>query len=242
MSVQPDSALVTDAYHSPLCAPHGAATLGIVAGFVAAFLWFALLYGIWFLVPLQARASDEDAIQQHLQGRRLVSRMSGDVTGDRIADVVLVLSDERRMEFVVTVLRRRHGDKTADGKAPLPPGLDGVDSLQVEMTPLGPPTVKAVKGILIVESLTGGMSVRTAATYRYRFDAEEGRMRLIGLDAERKSSTHSAKLSWNLLTGAQIVKRGDGPDLRRTEKPDPIYMSLTPDPEKALEQAIGKAR
>ena len=30
-----------------------------------------------------------------------------------------------------------------------------------------------------------GMSVRTAATYRYRFDAEEGRMRLIGLDAEK---------------------------------------------------------
>jgi hypothetical protein len=187
--------------------------------------------------PPAAQANDKEVIANHLKGVTLVARLDADVTGDGVADVVLVTSDDARMEFLVTVLRRRHNDRTADGKALLAAELHGVDSLQVEMTPLGPPTVKGVKGILVIESLTGGMSLRTAATYRYRFDAEEGRMRLIGLDAERKSSTHSVKLSWNVLTGTQIVRRGDGPEFKRTEKAHPIYMSLTPSPEELLDRA-----
>jgi len=195
------------------------------------------------VMPLyDAQADDKEVIANVVQGRKLVARLDADVTGDGVPDVVLVTSDEGRMEFVVSVLRRRNNDKTADGRGTLPPSLDGVDSLQVEMTPLGPPTVKGVKGILVVESLTGGATVRTAATYRYRFDAEEGRMRLLGLDAERKSTTHAIKLSWNLVTGAQIVRRGDGPELKRTEKSSPIYMSLTPNPEELLDRAAAAKR
>lgn len=180
-----------------------------------------------------------------VDNRRLVSRLNADISGDGVPDTIFVAADDARFNVTATVLMRLHG-KPVTGKGPME-GLEGIDSLQLELTPLGPPAVKVTKGVLIIESLTGGNTVRTAATYRYRFDADEGRMRLIGLDAERTSTTFGIKLSWNVLTGTHIVRRGDregqtvryGPEFRTTHKTGPIYMSLTPNPEELLDRALG---
>lgn len=175
--------------------------------------------------------------------RRLVSRLDADISGDGVPDTIFVATGE--FEATVTVLLRLHG-KTLDGKGRMS-GLEGIDSLQVELTPFGPPKVSVRNGVLVIESLTGGNFVRTAAVYRYRMDGEEGRMRLIGMDVERKSSTHWARLSWNALTGARTIRqaKGDGPPLaygpesRSTHKSEPIYMSLTPGPDPLLDSALG---
>ena len=180
--------------------------------------------------------------------RRVVSRLNADITGDGVPDTIVVAADGDRFEATVTVLMRQHG-KTLTGKGRME-GLAAIDSLQVELSPLGPPTVRVTKDVLIVESLVGGTTVRTAATYRYRFDADEGRMRLIGLDAERTSTTAGIKLSWNVLTGTHIVRRGNregttlryGPESRTTNKPGAIYMSLTPNPEDLLDRALGEKK
>ena len=172
---------------------------------------------------------------------RFVSRLNADVTGDGVADTIVVTADDKRFENKVTVMmqpRRRPGTVEE---------LEAVDSLQLELTPLGPPAVKVVKGVLVIENLAGGSTVRTAATYRYRFDAEEGRMRLIGLDAERTSSTSVVKFSWNALNGARIVRSGMregeniryGPESKTTYKPGAVYMSLTPTPDELIDAALG---
>ena len=189
-------------------------------------------------------AGGDPDIAALLDGRRFVSRLDADVTGDGVADTIVVTAHDPRFEAIVTVLMRFNG-KPVVGTGVLK-GVQGIDSLTVELSPHGPPTVKVVKNVLIVESLVGGATVRTASTYRYRFDAEEGRMRLIGLDAERTSTTFGIKLSWNVLTGTLIVRRGDregaairyGPETRSTDKQTPIYMSLTPNPEELLDRAL----
>jgi hypothetical protein len=92
--------------------------------------------------------------------------------------------------------------------------------------------------------------VSTAATYRYRLDAEEGRMRLIGLDAERTASTLAVRLSWNVLTGTRLVRWGRrdqqafiyDPETRSTSAPEKIYMSSTPNPEDLLDKLVRARR
>jgi hypothetical protein len=176
-------------------------------------------------------------------GRKVIARLDADVNRDGVPDVVFVAASDS--EHTVTVLMRLHG-KTVDGKGQMK-GLQGIDSLQIEVTPHGPPTVSVRKDVLIIESMTGGSSVRTTAIYRYRFEPDEGRMRLIGLDAERTSSTAGIKMSWNTLNGTRIVQRSKvdsqgfrfGPESKSIEKAGgPIYMSLTPNPEDILDKLV----
>ena len=145
----------------------------------------------------------------------------------------------------VTVLMQFNG-KTADGKERLK-GIQAIDSMTLELSPLGPPTTRVANGVLIVEHMVGGSTVRTAATYRYRVDPLEGRMQLIGLDAERTSTTFGAKLSWNLVTGAHVFRSGPiednakryGPEVRTTYKHGgKTYMSLEPDLDKLIDRAL----
>ena len=179
------------------------------------------------------KAGSNADIANFLDGRRFVSRLDADITGDGVADVIFVSADDKRITSTVTVLLRLHG-KTVDGKGKME-GLQGVDSLEVELSPLGTPTVTIKNGVLIVEHLSGGSNVRTAATYRYRFDAEEGRMRLIGLDAKRDSSNLSVQLSWNVLNGARITKRGKN-ESKSKVRPETLYMSMTPNVEELLDK------
>lgn len=187
-------------------------------------------------------------IAAFLDSRRFISRLDADVTGDGVPDTVFTAARDQNFEVTVTVLMRMHG-KPVTGKGTME-GLQGIDSLTLELSPLGPPALKVVKGVLIIEHLVGGSTVRTAATYRYRFDADEGRMRLIGLDAERTSTTFGVKLSWNALTGTHIVRQGMregaavryGPETRSTYKPGTIYMSLTPAPDELIDRALARKK
>lgn len=186
-------------------------------------------------------------ISKFMDGRRFISRLDVDVTGDKVTDVVFVAADDKNFQAIVTVVMRLHG-KTVDGKGMME-GLEGMDSLQVDLSPLGVPAVAVKNNVLIVEHVVGGSSVRTASTYRYRFNGEEGRMRLIGLDARRESSTAAVQFSWNLLNGLRIVRRGtrDGPasfqyepEVKSTHKSTPVWMSLTPNPEDILDELVRK--
>jgi hypothetical protein len=175
---------------------------------------------------------------------RFVSRLNADVTGEGVPDAIIVLANDKTFTVTVTVLMQLNG-KTADGKGTLK-GFQGADSLTLELSPLGPPTCRVANGVLIIDSTVGGNTVRTAATYRYRFDADEGRMQLIGLDAERTSSTFGAKLSWNALTGTHVFRSGPregqtiryGPEIRTTYKLGTVYMSLEPKPDELLDRAL----
>lgn len=183
-------------------------------------------------------------IAAYLDGRRFVSRLDTDVTGDGIPDTVFAAADDKSFTATVTVLMRMHG-KPVVGKG-LMEGFQGIDALTVDLSPFGPPTYRVAKGVLIIDSLTGGNFVRTSATYHYRFDAEEGRMRLIGLDAERTSTTFGARVSWNALTGAHVFRSGMregttvryGPESRTAYQPGTIYMSLTPRPDELIDRAL----
>lgn len=195
-----------------------------------------------------ASAGDADIAGFVKENGRFVSRLDADVTGDGVADTIVVLANDKRVEATVTVLMRLHG-KPVVGKGHME-GLQGVDSLTVELSPFGPPAVRVVKGVLIIESTVGGSTVSTAATYRYRFDADEGRMRLIGLDAERTSTTFVAKLSWNALTGTRLFRTGDrdakgvryGPESRTVYRPGTVYMSLTPAPDEMIDRALDEGK
>jgi hypothetical protein len=177
-------------------------------------------------------------------GFRVISRLDTDVTGDGVADAAFVSINEKEFEATVTVLMRLHG-KPLTGKGQMS-GFQPVDTLKLDLTPHGPPTLAFRNGVLVVESATGGNTVRTAATYRYRFDADEGRMRLIGIDAERTATTNAIKLSWNLLTGAHLVRRGKrdpavftyGPESKSVQKSEKVYMSATPSPDDLIDKLV----
>ena len=200
------------------------------------------------LQAAEPAGGNADIAQFVKEGGRFVSRLNEDVTGDGVADVVIVMANDKRFEATVTVLMRLHG-KPVVGTRPME-GLQGVDSLTLDLSPFGPPTLRVVKGVLIIDHLTGGNTVRTVATYRYRFDADEGRMRLIGLDAERTSTTFGAKVSWNAVTGARIFTSGMregqtiryGPPARTTYKLGTVYMSLEPTPDELIDRALDEKK
>jgi hypothetical protein len=201
---------------------------------------FALLVSLAFACGNAAAAGNADIADFVADDMHVESRIDADLTGDGLADVAFVAVGEESRRL--TVLTRHRVTKAPKADQ----GFEAIDSLELEITPLGAGSLSAKKGVLMLEDLTGGTTA-TAATYRYRFDPEEGRMRLIGLDAERYSRTNShgtIRLSWNLLTGAHLVQvgeldesgKGDAayrfrPEQRTVQKSVPIYMSETPAPD-----------
>jgi hypothetical protein len=186
------------------------------------------------LAPAHA-ADSEIADYLKADKRQQISRLDADVSGDGVPDVVLV-STPQEFKATVTVFLRLQG-KSVDGKGRMA-GLQAIDSLDVEVSPYGPPTVSVRNGVLLVESLVGGTTVRTTSKYRYRLDAEEGRMRLIGLDAERAAPGGVVRMSWNLLNGARITRRNDAPEVKSTVKADKTYMSATPQADELLDGLV----
>ena len=191
------------------------------------------------------RAQTHSDIAQFVPAKqRVATRVDADITGDGVADTIFVTLNEADFEATVTVLMKLHG-KPLSGQGRME-GFQSVDSLKLDLTPHGPPTLAVKNNVLVVESVTGGNTVRTAATYRYRFDADEGRMRLIGIDAERTASTNAIKLSWNLLTGVRIVRRGKrdpavfiyGPETKSVQKSEKVWMSSGPSADDLIDQLV----
>jgi len=138
-------------------------------------------------------------------GAKMETRVDGDFNGDGETDTAFVWrsgegADEAR-GLMVGVAYRNEFDM----------GHDPAGELSLDPFPLGSASLSVRKGVLIVEDLTGGTTA-TQSTRRYRYDAKQRKMRLIGIDAERYSRTNShgtVKISWNLLDGTHIVERGE---------------------------------
>lgn len=182
--------------------------------------------------------SDQDLLADLPEGARLETRRNGDINGDGIPDVAFVGGNDDARWLVVKIGYKDELDWGFE-PASVNKGLDPY--------PLGAASLSVKKNVLLVGDLTGGTTA-TMATYRYRWDPNVKRMRLIGLDATTYSRTNnhdSIETSWNLLTGAHKVVRGilnkdpEGDDdaAYRLTKPDntvrktaPVYMEDTPDP------------
>jgi hypothetical protein len=167
-------------------------------------------------------------------GSTVETRVDGDVTGDGLADtiVVTVKDDDRRL--VVLAAGQR--------------GLARIGETAMDPSPLGSAQLRITKGVLIVEDLTGGTTA-IASLYRWRFDPAVRKMRLIGDDVSLYSRTwmhDGLDVSSNRITGMRITTRqllrgrGDkasyvpSKPVGKVISRDPIYMGDEPAPEKTL--------
>lgn len=180
-------------------------------------------------------------------GAKMETRVDGDFNGDGETDTAFVWRSEEGVEesrgLRVGVAYRNEFDM----------GHDPAGELSLEPFPLGPASLSVRKGVLIVEDLTGGTTA-TQSTRRYRYDAKQRKMRLIGIDAERYSRTNShgtVKISWNLLDGTHIVERGEpntdpksdvalvyAKPERTVRKSPPVWMEGTTDPDALLDSEV----
>lgn len=175
---------------------------------------------------------------------RIETRLDGDFNGDGLVDTAYVGGNDSKRLLRVMI---GYKDEFDFGHSP-------AGEAELETTPLGAASLALRKNVLIVEDLAGGTTA-TATTYRYRYDAQTRRMRLIGLDAQRysRSNSHdSLKFSWNLLTGARILQvghvndsgQGDEayryrPERKLASKSAPVYMEETPNPDALLDAEQG---
>ncbi len=125
------------------------------------------------------------------EGWRLETSVEADFNKDGKEDVAMVVRNDEERFLLVAV---------GEGKGLRRVGLGSLDPY-----PLGDASLSAPKGVLVIEDLTGGTTA-IASLYRYRHDAQSGRMQLIGDDVELYSRTNShggTKISTNRLTGTQ---------------------------------------
>lgn len=207
-----------------------------------------VLLGLLATGTALAAAPTDQGIARFLpEGMQLQGRLDADLTGDGRDDLALLAGNDDARALVV--LARLAVPGQADHE-----DFEPIDQLTLEVTPLGPGHLSVRKGVLILEDLVGGTTA-TAATYRYRFDPDEDRMRLIGLDAERYSRTNShggTKLSWNLLNGAHVIQQShlveggsDDDGAYRYSQPQrtvqevvKVFMDQTPNPDDLIDNEL----
>lgn len=194
-------------------------------------------------VPVMSAEEMQDLMPN---GAKMETRVDGDLNGDGETDTAFVWRSEEGIDeargLMVRVAYRGEFDL----------GHDPAGELSLDPFPQGSASLSIRKGVLIVEDLTGGTTA-TQSTRRYRYDAKQRKMRLIGIDAERYSRTNShgtIKLSWNLLDGTHIVERGEpntgpGDDAivyakpeRTVRKPLPVWMEGATDPDALIDSEV----
>lgn len=192
--------------------------------------------------PPLAPPSDEELKVHLANGAEIEARLDADLTGDGLPDTAVVGRADGRILLVLAGFREsaRTGYRVI-GETGLPDGA------------LAPAGLSLRRNVLVVKDATGSETV-TKATYRYRFAPAEGRMRLIGLDAERYSRTGAhapLKLSWNMLTGEHLVQYGRRartggkagydyapPDRTLRETDGAVWMENTPMPEELVQAEV----
>ena len=168
-------------------------------------------------------------------GMELEKRLDADLNADGLTDIAFVARNE---ESRVLGVLFGFMEETDMGHSPAAKTELAVDAL-------GPASLSAPKGVLVVEDLTGGTTA-ISSTYRYRYEAKSKRMRLIGDDVKLYSRTNAhgwQEISTNRLTGLQIRRSADLDDAGEyVEKPEarskvptaPMYMENAPSPEATL--------
>src|SRR6478735_5095264 len=162
-------------------------------------------------------------------GWRVETQLDADFNGDFQADVAMVIRNDDERWLLVAL---------GEGK-----GLKRIGLGELDPYPLGDASLEEKKGVLLITDLTGGTTA-IQSTYRYRYEEETGRMRLIGDDAELYSRTNShggVSVSTNRLTGVRITQTStiDEPDgerrfskEKRSAVPkDKLYLETAPSPE-----------
>lgn len=190
--------------------------------------------------PVMELLTDGELLARYPGQAQLEVRLDADFNGDGVTDTAYVarIPDEWRQ---LGVMIGYSGD-TDMGYAP-------VGDAFLDVYPLGRAALSAKKGVLIVEDLSGGTSA-IASTYRYRYDAAENRMRLIGDDVTYYSRTHQhdrVDISTNRLTGQRTRQRfkvGEvhyepQPLVKETVSKAAVYMEEAPLPEDTL--GLGEA-
>jgi hypothetical protein len=150
------------------------------------------------------------------QGVRQESVLAADFNGDGQADQAMVLRDDERRVLLVAL-----GGKD---------GLHRIGLGELDPYPLGEAQLTAPKNVLVVEDLTGGTTA-IESTYRYRYEPETGRMRLIGDDVSLYSRTFQhgmTTVSTNRLNGKRITTINELID-EDTRKPEDGDAALGPD-------------
>ena len=171
-------------------------------------------------------------------GEEVEGRVDGDLNGDGDPDTAFIIASPDSRDLYVVLSYRGEVDI----------GHQPGGQLKLPADALGPAELTIAKGVLKVEDLSGGTTA-LSATYRFRADKVEPKMRLIGLDATVYSRTYAHDgnaMSWNLMTGdveTKVLKlTGEGEDatsddafVTRFKRPSkPVYMNDTPDPEELL--------
>jgi len=198
-------------------------------------LGFALAAGLAALLPVSARAYDPPLEP----GEEIEAKLETDLNGDGFDDVAyIVRTDDTRN---LTVQLSVKGEVSVD--------FDPPETLSLEPGALGPGTLTFERGALKFEDLTGGTTA-IAATRRYRYDRDAGRMGLIGLDATLYSRTFAHdgfELSWNLLTGDLVTRelhlnRGSGDaaydpivEHKSKRRSGKVWLGESPNPEELIE-------
>jgi hypothetical protein len=158
------------------------------------------------------------------------SETSGDLDRDGRPDLVLILVSPEGEHRVLAAGRGTPQGFRKIGEAALPP-----HPLQAAVVAIND------RGVLSVEDLVGGATA-IQTTYRFRYDAQSGRVRLVGLDAVHfsRAGLHDVtRVSINYATGErvdQLDKRLDDGTFepqkarRRKGRSAVLYMENTPDP------------
>lgn len=163
--------------------------------------------------------------------------VTADLNGDGLDDTAMVVRDGETIRELRVVTSHR-GDTAVTESTP--------QVLALDPYPLGDALLEVMDGakgkVLIVKDLTGGTTA-VFATYRFRWDARLGAMRLIGLDATLYSRTFAhdgMEASWNLLTGDftshRLKLRNDGGDIaydevgqqRKKKRSSPVRLEQSP--------------
>lgn len=185
----------------------------------------------------------DDEIRADLKpGEEVEGRVDGDLNGDGDIDTAYIVRGEDTRSLHVQFAARGEFDLYHQ-----PAG-----SVALDAYPLGAADMTISKGVLIVKDLTGGTTA-ISATYRYRGDKAQPKMRLIGLDATLYSRTWAhggSEMSWNVLTGDVIATAlklvGSGENASYAKQPPKrfkrpakaYYLEDTPDAEETLGMAM----
>lgn len=168
-------------------------------------------------------------------GMELEKRLDADLNADGLTDIAFVArNDESRVLGVLFGFVEE-----------MDMGHSPAGKTELAADALGPVSLSAPKGVLVVEDLTGGTTA-ISSTYRYRYEAKSKRMRLIGDDVKLYSRTNAhgwQEISTNRLTGLQIHRSADLDDAGEyVDKPEtrgkvpttPLYIEDAPAPETTL--------
>lgn len=206
----------------------------------------------WALPALAGRAPAPAAEVLNLlpDGARIETRVDGDLNGDGDADTaVLWRSDAHGKERGLSVI-------VADEyEAKL--GWSSIGGVKLDPSPVRRGSLSISKGVLVFKDstkdpMTYDDTTVTASTRRYRHDAGQGKMRLIGIDAQRNRPTNAsdtAKISWNLLNGVFILERGmpnakggavvyAKPERSVRKLPKPVWLEETLDPDMLIDAEV----